>query len=352
MSLTRVWKKGKKLLEKIPGALYLWLAVVIFGASKSITRKLTQLGEENAGSGENPVSFCNILFVGNICALAVLCAVYHRQLAPRQLREVSQKDWRNIILVGIMAAALAPGLTFEALDRTEVTNVVLFGRIEPPLVLALSVWWLNERVHRLEVIGASLSVIGVVIIFLLQSLWEDMGKMENILSIGLGELLTIIAAVVLAFSRILSKQSLSNVDSGLYTVFRALIGTIVFFFAALIIYGQSHFMDLFSPFLWGWMLIYGAVIIALGQASWYMGVGENSAAEISLATSFTPLAGIITAFLILGEAPSAAQLIGGSVVLVGIAVSQLGARQKRSQQKNDDRTLALEMESETGFRGA
>jgi drug/metabolite transporter (DMT)-like permease len=44
----------------------------------------------------------------------------------------------------------------------------------------------------------------------------------------------------------------------------------------------------------------------------------------SLAGSFTPIVGIIAAYLVLGEAPTLAQYIGGSLILVGILLSQVG----------------------------
>lgn len=44
-----------------------------------------------------------------------------------------------------LTLAIAPGLIFQALALTQVNNVVLVGRLEPPLTLALSVWLLRER---------------------------------------------------------------------------------------------------------------------------------------------------------------------------------------------------------------
>jgi hypothetical protein len=63
---------------KIPGQVYLWLAVPILAASSSVVRKLTELGAMQSIHGHNPISFCNVLFAGNLCALTVLVAVYHR----------------------------------------------------------------------------------------------------------------------------------------------------------------------------------------------------------------------------------------------------------------------------------
>ena len=75
--------------------------------------------------------------------------------------------------VALLSGALAPGVIFEALSRTMVNNVVLVGRIEPPLTLALSIWFLGERTNGWEIVGAIVSFVGVVVTVVLQGLWES-----------------------------------------------------------------------------------------------------------------------------------------------------------------------------------
>ncbi|MGJ3252049.1 MAG: EamA family transporter, partial [Elainellaceae cyanobacterium] len=60
------------IFTRIPGRGYLLLAVLIFAAANSVTRKLTELGAQYLVEGRNPISFCNVLFVGNLCALIAL----------------------------------------------------------------------------------------------------------------------------------------------------------------------------------------------------------------------------------------------------------------------------------------
>jgi drug/metabolite transporter (DMT)-like permease len=345
--------KTSNFLKGIPGYIYLWLAIIIFGASNSITRRLTEIGSQNFINGRNPVSFCNILFVGNICALLVLISIYRRQWNIRSLRHLSWKDWLSLIAVAILSGALAPGLTFEALSQTMVTNVILIGRIEPPLVLALSIWFLKEKVNFLQIAGAIVSLAGVILIMLLQRSGENMMNMGGLISVGTGEIFAAAGAVALAVSTIISKIRIEEIPLGIYTVFRTALGSIIFFFAALYFYGSNHFMDVFSPFLWQWMLVYGGVIVAVGQSAWFTGLKTTTASEASLASSFTPIIGIVTAYLILGEVPTLAQYIGGSVLLAGILLSQMGVRRKRHRQEEMAHTSSnsKEMDMRVGFKG-
>ena len=128
--------------NKIPGRAYLLIGVMIFGVANSVTRKLTEIGAENLIDGRNPISLCNVLFVGNLCALIALIGVYSRQLNPTAFRHLSSKNWCYLLLVALLSGALAPGLFFSALEQTAVNNVILDSRIEPPLILLLSVIFL------------------------------------------------------------------------------------------------------------------------------------------------------------------------------------------------------------------
>ncbi|BAS59422.1 hypothetical protein NIES2135_10500 [Leptolyngbya boryana NIES-2135] len=38
------FRKGTRSHQKVPGQLYLWMAILIFGASSAVTRKLAEIG--------------------------------------------------------------------------------------------------------------------------------------------------------------------------------------------------------------------------------------------------------------------------------------------------------------------
>ena len=334
------------MFNKIPGRGYLLIAILIFAAANSVTRRLTQLGAENLIDGRNPISFCNVLFVGNLCALLALIAIYGKEWNPGSLKRLKILDWLSLIAVAILSGALAPTMFFFALDLTAVNNVVLIGRIEPPITLALSVLILRARVNSSIVVGAVIAFVGVVLTILLQPADNSMMSMGEGLNIGAGELMTAIGAIALAISSIISKVKLNSIPLGIFTIFRTAVGTLVFFSATLKLYGISHFMDVFAPIVWQWMLLYGIVIVVGGQLAWFKGLKSTDAADVSLASSISPIAGILAAFLILGEVPTMAQYIGGSVIIIGIIFSQIGtARQDFAKGK------AVGQMDEVGFKG-
>jgi uncharacterized membrane protein len=126
----------------------------------------------------------------------------------------------------------------------------------------------------------------------------DMGG----LTIGKGEFMAAVGAIALAISTILSKVTLKQIPLGLFSIIRTTLGTVVFFIAVLILYTPTHFIDVFAPFLWQWMLVYGAIIVVGGQLCWFTGLKTTGAADVSLASSFSPIAGISRLFDLIGNA--------------------------------------------------
>jgi drug/metabolite transporter (DMT)-like permease len=341
-------------INRLPGQAYLWLAVLIFGASSAVTRKITEIGAQHFVGGQNPISLCNVLFVGNLCALLVLLLIHRRHWNRRTLGQLSRREWVSLAIVAILSGALAPGLIFQALALIPVTNVVLVGRLEPPVTLVLSIWLLRERVNRWESMGAIAAFIGVALTILLQPVKEPLMQMGGF-HIGLGELLAVVGAVALAISTIIGKKRLSRVPIGIYSTVRTGLGTLIFFIVALALYGREHFAGVFSPFLWQWMLLYGVIIVVVGQSFWLAGLRVSSVSTASLIGSFVPLAGILAAYLILGEVPTRPHYIGGGVILLGLLLSQVGIQHQTTRRVAMTRVSAAPaeqaIETRMGFKG-
>lgn len=338
-------------MSKISGQIYLWIAVILFAASNSIVQKLTNIGAHHLIDGRNPISACNVLFVSNLCALMVLIPFFRRQLSKQVLQTIPYSDWVVLILVSVLSGAIAPALIFTALSQTMVNNVILVGRIEPSLILALSVWLLHSRLNRWEVIGTLVSLVGVAFTIALQPAPSNALSMGAI-AVGKGELLTILGVSAAAISTVISKAKLGHIPLGLYTIVRLVMGTIVFFVLAIGLYGVEHFRDVTSPVLWQWMLLYGVMIVAIGQLCWFRGLRLSTTSEAALVNSFNPVAGIAAAYLILGEQPLFAHYAGGSIVLLGLLLNQIGIWNKTSSKSYVLRTDSIQqMEARVGFKG-
>jgi drug/metabolite transporter (DMT)-like permease len=81
-------------------------------------------------------------------------------------------------------------------------------------------------------------------------------------------------------------------------------------------------------YLWLAILIFGASgsvtrkLTEIGQFFWLKGLKESPIATSAIVSCFHPIAGIFFAYWILGETPTLAQLVGSSILLVGLLISQ------------------------------
>lgn len=330
---------------QVSGRVYLMAAIAIFGTANAATRRITEIGAANLIDGRNPISFCNVLFVGNLCALVLLGILYYRQWTQENVNKISGKSWAAMGFVAILGAAI-PMMIFTALSITSVNNVILIGQIDTPLVLLLSVCLLGAKVNRWIILGAAISAFGVSLTVLLQPMGaEEMGFM-----IGRGEWLVLIAAVLKAIANVITKVSLKDIPLGIFSTFRMFVGTVAFFLVTIVLYGPIHFTDVATPFLWKWMLFYSAVIVVGGQLFWLSGLKRSTASEISFATAFNPLVGVLAAYLLLGDAPTMAQYIGGAVIVLGIASNQVGV-QKLNAMKNVPKPMPKELSESVTYKG-
>ncbi len=312
--------------ESRKGKIYLWLAILIFGAASAVVARLVIIGESALLNGRNPISFCNLLFAGNIVAGLTLLAIFHRDWRPSRLKVLRPKQWLIQLILAATSGALAPSLMFLAIERTSVTNIVLIETIEIPLGLFFAWMLYREKSNWSAVIGALLALIGVA-----TTLWFEMGQPGEMMQqgqmsdgIGRGEIYATVGTFLLVFGAELGRKQLQSIPLGVFSVFRNVVGSIIFLIVVLVMLGPGHFIDLFRPVLWGWMALYGSVIVVLGQLCWFSGIKRVTPADISLASAFSPIAGVVFAFLILGEIPMIAQIIGGAIILCGIGVGLAG----------------------------
>lgn len=352
--------KHAMILTRIPSVAYLWIAIIIFAASNAVTRKVTDIGAMHLVNGNNPISLCNVLLVGNVCALAMMIVVFGQQWNQSNLKQLTRNDWSSLAAIALLSGALAPALIFAALDITNVTNVVLIGRLEPSLTLVFSVLFLKARVNRWTAIGSAVSFVGVVATTLLANSTPSLVMMGGLLHIGRGEWMVAIASFVLAIATVISQSRLQHIPLGIFNIVRVALGTAVFFMLAHVLYGSNHFAEVFSPFLWKWMLFYGSVIVVLGQLCWFAGLRGSTPAMTTLASSFNPIAAIAMAYLILGEVPTVAQYLGGSIILIGILLSLVGSFKEAKFNKTVNQSInkpapstqyGQQMGMMTGFRG-
>ncbi|MGX0903250.1 drug/metabolite transporter (DMT)-like permease [Roseovarius sp. MBR-79] len=331
------------------GAGLAWLAVVIFAAGNSIVSLLAEIGMQNRVMGRNVITYCNLLFVGSLLSIVPMSFMFWRDWTLENLRKLRRKHWMILTLSAFLSSALTPGLFFYALEKTTVTNVVLVGRIEPPLFLLATWLFLREEFEPWAFVAGLIALSGAVVM-----LWMNGG---GGIEIGKGEIGAFLATLSYIASTLVARTGLRGIPLGIYAIYRTVLGTIFYFFLAIYLFGPKHFQDVFHPLVWEWVWIYALIVVLGGQFAWALALKHARSGDVSLATSFSPVAGILIAMVLLGEDPGQGLLPGGAIILLAIGIGQYG--RLRSRRIREDCVTrrqaverALEHEGEVNFKGA
>ncbi|WP_454268975.1 DMT family transporter [Roseovarius sp. MBR-51] len=340
---------GKSLA--LMGAVLVWVAVLVYAASNSVVSLLADIGREHPVMGRNAVTLCNLLFLGSLLSLIPMGIMFHKDWTRETLRRLTRKDWGILSLSALLSSAVTPALFFIALDYTTVTNVVLIGRIEPPLFLLTTFLLLGEKLDYWAFAAGLIALLGALLMLVLNS---DGAAF----TFGKGEIATVFATLSFIASTIVSRVGLKGIPLGIFSIYRTILGTIIYYFLAIYLYGALHFQDIFAGIVWKWVWVYAILVIVVGQFSWTLGLKYARSGDISLATSFSPVAALVIAMLLLGEDPGPGLIPGGAIILTGIGIGQYGRlrRQKAERRAEIAEKLALddalEREGSINFKGA
>jgi len=285
----------------------------------SLIAFLVLQAEALSQGAETPISFCNVLFVGNLCAALTVGAWFGFGAIANDLRQLNRKLLLGLIINGALSALLS-GLIFSALRFTTVTNAVLLARFGPVLYALVGALLLGQHILRKEWFGFSLIVVGIVSIVLA----------SNMFQLNNGDLLILASSLVYATTSLIGKLMLSKACPLRTVVFmRTGVSALTFFAIANILFGPQHFADAFAGQLWIVMSVYALFVIVLAQFFWYAALEKLDTKTVGKWTVLSPVFGVIYALILNGERPSMVQISAFVVIMTGILISSSGKRQPK-----------------------
>jgi len=309
--------------------IYLYAALALFAAGSPVVKWLIQEGGTLGLTAPGAISFCNVLFVGNLAGgiIALLLSG-----AGGTLREARAVDSRTcwLLLLNTLLGAMIPALIFTALKTTMITNLVLLSRVEPVAFALFTMLFFGAQISGRQWIGLGVILVGGLGLAFQQS----MGGLAR------GDLLILLGAVLQAISVCISKKILLQTTRRVLIFVRNLGSAIVFFIIAVYLYGPGHFAAAFGPGLWVVMSGYALVIVVLAQICWFRALDTVEPAAIAKGLMVSPILGILFAFLILREVPSLVQVAAGVIIFAGIAMSREQVAKQRPSAGTPEQSLA------------
>lgn len=217
---------------------------------------------------------------------------------------VFRRRWRFFVVVGLLVAA-STVINYAAVAFIDPGAASLLSKTAVLFALGLSLFWLRERLGRGEVLGALLALVGVFIVSFQPGEY-----------LRLGSLLVLLSTFLYALHTAVVKRHGEGIDFGNFFLFR--IATTAFFlFAFAAARGQ-----LVWPSGMGWLLAFvaGTVDVVISRALYYLSLRRMPMSIHTIILTLSPVVTILWALLLFGVVPSTLSLVGGALVVLGVAL--------------------------------
>jgi drug/metabolite transporter (DMT)-like permease len=266
--------------------------------------------------------------IARLAGGALVMAVFATVVRPGWLRE-ARTHAKTVVAYGVIPIAGAQLCYYNAVAHLSVGVALLLEYTAPILVVAW-VWATTQRSpSKLTLGGVALALVGMMLVLNVFA-----GAHINLTGVGWG-----LAAAVCAACYFVMSSSVATDGDGLDAITLATAGLIVGA-AAVAVLGATGLMPLtfttHDAVVAGWTTSWLVPVIALALIPTAIAYTLGIMAVARLQPRFASLVGlsevmfaVLAAWVLLGEAMTLTQALGGVVVLVGLTLARQGDRSEK-----------------------
>lgn len=227
--------------------------------------------------------------------------------------------WRWIVAVGATLCGGQFALLFVAMDQgmpAGLASVVI--QLQAVFTVALAVGFLGERLGAVQLAGAAVALVGIAII--------AAGRADGVTLVGVA--LTVAAAATWGVGNVCTRRAQAP-DAIALLVWASLVAPLPLLALSLVLEGPGRVGDALAGVDAGGAaaLLYVVVVsTAFGFGAWSWLLKRHAASRVAPFALLVPPVGIVSAWLLVGERPNAAELAGAVVVLVGLTLTTRAVR--------------------------
>ena len=232
-------------------------------------------------------------------------------LKSKKRKRISNKEWRNLAIIGISSYTLANNAMFWSLIYLPATTVSFMMGLITLLVFISGVIWLKELPNRLQFSGILLTLIGTGMFF---SVGLKPGEPLGILLAG-GSLICFTIFGVMGRN----SARAGSVDTLSLTAYPLAIGGGLSLLIAIPIEGIPHA----SIQTWGLIAWLAVVNTSLAYMLYNHSLQILTAFQMNVLLNLAPIGTAVMGWFLLGEQLNLLQFIGIVVVIVGASLVQV-----------------------------
>jgi probable blue pigment (indigoidine) exporter len=279
----------------------------------------------------SPFTFAWTSMGVGMIVMSVYTFAIKREPIPKKL---GKNVWLIIIAIGICNFTISRLTRPIAIERLPVTTTAYVGNFIGFLTMAMSIFILKEYPSIFQVIGAGIAVWGLTIYFK-----DPLATTELI-----GILVILVGITAVAFTNNIARKlallTRNGISNTLVSTLALLIGGSLAIVIGLIMDFPPRVPDWRS---WAVIVYTGVINIGLGLTVWNYILRTLKSFEASILGASTIIYSTILAMIILNERLTIHQVIGMSLMIVGLVLVQLrkGKLDSLFQKKSSPKTPAL-----------
>lgn len=246
--------------------------------------------------------------LGSLFLLAVF--LIKREQLPR-----SGKQWFLIWVSGLFMSAI-PAVLFSIAQQNVSSSLASIMNASTPIftVIVILIAFRAERPNRATLIGLGIGIIGVAVVL---AVWSGFGVNEP------WAIAALVAAVTCyGIGTPFIKKFVTPMGLPLYSSVLIQVGTSAITLLPYYLLTGPAFIGEFEASSFASILILGAIGTGYAYVLFYELIDRAGSTIASSVTYLTPLVGVALGVLLLGEAISWNEPVGGLVVLLGAAITQ------------------------------
>lgn len=223
------------------------------------------------------------------------------------------RDVPRAVLMGVLGITLQYSLFYVGLQYTTATNAALIFGTSPGLTAILSALFLGEKLDARRALGLVVAFTGLLLLVTGGSL-----KQVQLTGQYLGDLTILLTALAWAGYSVVGKPLFSRNPSLATTFHVTWIGTLGLIPLA-VWEGRQLGVSGLSPSAWLAVAYMGVLCSAVAFLIWNWALSQIEASQVGVYVYIEPLVTVLLASIFLGEAVTWPVVIGGGLVLGGIA---------------------------------
>ncbi len=228
--------------------------------------------------------------------------------------------WRRFALLGLLGVGGYNALQYLALKTSTPLNVTLVASSIPLWMLATGALFFGVQVTRAQLLGAGLSMAGVLVV-LARGDWAQLMQLRLVT----GDLYMLLATAAWAwYSWLLTRRDEPAAIRSDWAAF--LMAQVVFGLAWSGAFTAGEWALTDARITWGWPLAAALAFVAVGPAvlayrCWGLGVQRAGPAVAGFFSNLTPLFAAMMSAAFLGETPRPFHALAFALIVGGIVVS-------------------------------